>query len=73
MSAAVRVRAVIGPSWNRAADSVIDREVERLLGESPWRPSHVWDMDGVLVSERTFQQAWAHFEATGERPTWWLP
>ena len=64
-------RAVITTGWNRRAEREIERAVERLLLESPWRPEHVWHLDGVEVSERAFCKACERFERTGERPDWW--
>jgi len=39
--------------------------------DSPWEPGQTWEMDGVTVTEEQFNEAWAHFEKTGERPDWW--
>ena len=39
--------------------------------DTPWRDEKVWDFDGVKVTEKQFQEAWEHFDKTGERPDWW--
>lgn len=39
--------------------------------DKAWPDDQVWDLDGKQVTEAQFQEAWAHFEKTGERPDFW--
>ena len=38
--------------------------------DKAWPDDHVWDFDGVKVTEAEFQAAWAEFEKSGKRPDW---